>query len=149
MKYIAFFITILAFSNCDSTRQTQYNNPNASFDTVVESDYGGKEEKSYTIIKSKAELNEELAVLNLEENALKRLKAVDFKNQIVLSLHMGLRNTGGFSIKVSNVEVNGNTTYVTIQETKPKPGENVTMALTNPFTIAVIDANENIIFNEK
>ncbi len=149
MKYIAFFITILTFSNCDSARQTQYNNPNASFDTVVESDYGGKEEKSYTIIKSKAELNKELAALNLEEGALNRLKSVDFSNQIVLSLHMGMRNSGGFGIQVSNVEINGKTTYVTIQETKPKPGENVTMALTNPFTIAVIDANETIIFNEK
>jgi hypothetical protein len=147
MKYLPVLMTLFLFSNCDSTRQTQYNNPNASFETILESVYGGKDEKSYTIIRSNSELKSEMAQLHLEETTMNRMNAVDFKNQLVLSLHMGTRNTGGFSIGVSNVEINGNTTYVTIKETGPAPGENVTMALTQPFAIVVIDANETIIFN--
>lgn len=147
MKYLSILVTLFLFTNCDSTRQTQNNNPNASFETVYESEYGGKEEKNYTIIRSKSELVNELTNLNLEESVLNRLSEVDFNNQIVLSLHMGTNNTGGYSLKVSKVEVNGNTSFVTITGTSPKPGENVTMALTQPFCLVIIDANETIIFN--
>lgn len=147
MKFVSIFMTLFLFANCDSTRQTQNNNPNASFDTVLESDYGGKEEKNFTIIKTKADLKNELATLNLEESTINRLKAVDFDKQLILSLHMGARNTGGYGIEVSNVEINGDTTYVTIIEKSPKPEEMVTMALTQPFCIVVIDTNETIIFN--
>jgi hypothetical protein len=149
MKYFSILMTLFLFSNCDSTRQTQYNNPNASFDTILESAYGGKDEKKYTIIRSNSELKSEMAHLNLEASIMNRISAVDFKNQLVLALHMGTKNTGGYSIGVSNVEINGNTTYVTVRETGPQPGENVTMALTQPFAIVVIDANETIIFNKK
>lgn len=135
------------FSNCDSARQTQYNNPDGPFEIVFESDYGGKEEKNYTIIKNKADLKNELARLHLEESTINRLNTVDFDKQLILSLHMGTRNTGGYSIKVSNVEINGNITYVTITENTPKPEEMVTMALTQPFCIVLIDVNENIVFN--
>lgn len=147
MKYISILITLFMFSNCDSAKQTQYSNPDGPFETVLESDYGGKEEKNYSIIKTKADLKNELVRLNLDESTINRLKAVDFEKQFILSLHMGTRNTGGYSIKVSNVEINGNTTYVTITENTPKPEEMVTMALTQPFCLVLIDVNENIIFN--
>jgi hypothetical protein len=146
MKFIPIFMTLFLFANCDSTRQTQYNNPNAPFDTVLESDYGGNDEKSYAIITSKSDLKKEIAGLTLDEATINRLNAVDFRNQVVLSLHMGTRNTGGYGIKVSDVEINGNTTFVDIQETSPGPGEMVTMALTQPFCLVIIDANENIVF---
>lgn len=147
MKYLSVFFTLILFANCDSARQTQYNNPNAPFDTVFESDHGGKEQKSYAVIRSNSELKSEIASLNLEEETLNRLNAIDFRKQAVLSLHMGTRNTGGYGVKVSGVEINGNTTFVKIKEISPKPGEMVTMALTQPFCIVVIDANENIVFN--
>lgn len=147
MKYFSIFITILLFSNCESTKQTQENNPDAPYETILESDYGGLEAKSYRVIRSKSELGNELSLLNLDESTLNRLKTVDFKKQVVLSLHMGTRNTGGYGIKVSNVEINGNTTYVKIEEQSPNPDDMVTMALTQPFCLVVIDSNENIIFN--
>ncbi len=146
MKYLSLFLISLLFSNCEGTKQVQENNPNASFETVVQSAYGGKENQSYEIIKSHSELERELAGLNLEEVPKNKLKAVDFKSKIVLLLHSGTHNTGGFGIEVTNVEINGTTSYVTINKTSPNPGEPVTMALTNPYCIVIIDKNETIVF---
>jgi hypothetical protein len=57
-----------------------------------------------------------------------------------------MKNTGGYAITVKNVEINGDTTIVHVMEVGPKPGEMVTMALTNPFSLVIIDKNTNIIF---
>lgn len=148
MKYLSLFLITLFFSNCEGTKQVQENNPNASFETIEQSAYGGKENQSYEIIRSQSELERELAGLNLEEVPMNKLKAIDFNSKIVLSLHSGTHNTGGFGIEVTNVETNGTTSYVTVNKTSPQPGEPVTMALTNPYCIVVIDKNETIIFNE-
>ncbi|MEX0997581.1 MAG: protease complex subunit PrcB family protein [Flavobacteriaceae bacterium] len=146
MKYVTVLILALMFSNCEGTKQTQENIPNADFEIIIQSDYGGKETKSYEVIKSQSELNKALEGIQMEEIAMNKMKAVDFNKQVVLSLHSGLHNTGGYSIGVENVEVNGTTTYVTLKHSSPGPDELVTMALTNPFCIAVIDKNETIVF---
>jgi len=146
MKNITILFLALVFSNCEGTKQTQENNPNADFEVIMQSDYGGKETKSYEVIKSQSELNKALEGIQLEEIAINKLKAVDFNKHIVLSLHSGLHNTGGYSIGIENVEVNGTTSYVTLKYASPKPDEPVTMALTNPFCIAVIDKNETVVF---
>jgi hypothetical protein len=146
MKYLSLILITLMFSNCEGTKNVQENNPNAPFETIEQSAYGGKENQSYEIIRSKADLQKELAGLQLEEKAMNQLRAIDFNNQIVLALHAGTHNTGGFGIEVANVEINGTTSYVTVNKTTPKPGEPVTMALTNPYTIVLIDKNETIVF---
>lgn len=146
MKYLSLFLITLLFSNCEGTKQFQENNPDAPFETIEESAYGGKENQSYEIIRSQSELEKELAGLNLDEVLINKLKTVDFNSKIILSLHLGTHNTGGFGIAVSNVQINGTTSYVTVNKTTPKPGEPVTMALTNPYCIVVIDKNETVVF---
>lgn len=147
MKYLSLFLIALMFSNCEGTKQIQENNPNASFETLVQSAHGGKEIQSYEIIESSSDLKLKTASLNLEEKISNQLKTVDFKKHTIIALHLGAQNTGGYGIEVTNVEINGTTSYVTINETTPKPGEPVTMALTNPYTIVVIDKNETVVFN--
>ncbi len=143
------FIFLITFSNCDSTKKTQQNNPNADFTILHKSEHGGKEEKSYDIIKTNSERSQLLLNLNLDEETLQQLKDVDLNKHTLLALHMGQKNTGGFSIGVSDVEENSNTTYVTVEQETPEPGAMVTMALTSPYCIAVIDKNETIVFTNK
>lgn len=149
MQYLSSLLALtflLTFSNCDSTKKTQHNNPNADFTMIHKSDQGGKQEKSFDIIKDNSERAQLLLSLNIEEETVQKLKDVDLNKHTILALHMGQKNTGGFSIEVSNVEENGDTTYVTVAEESPEPGAMVTMALTNPYCIAVIDKNETIVF---
>lgn len=146
MKYMLLILITLMFSNCEGTKKVLENNPSAPFETIEQSAYGGKESKSYDIIRSQAELQKELANLHLEEKAMNQLNAIDFDIHLVLALHAGTYNTGGYGIEVTNVEIKGTTSYVSVQITEPEPGEPVTMALTNPYTIVLIDKNESIVF---
>lgn len=139
-------VLLMTFSNCDSTKKTQHNNPNADYTILLKSEYGGKEEKSYDIIKNNSERAQLLLTLKEDDSILQQLKDIDLNKHIILALHMGQKNTGGFSIGVSNVEENGDTTYVTLEEESPEPGAMVTMALTTPYCIALIDKNETVVF---
>ncbi|GGD93383.1 protease complex subunit PrcB family protein [Planktosalinus lacus] len=146
MKYAAVVILAIFLSNCDGTKKTQENNPEAFFEIIHQSENGGKDSESYDIIKSKQALYEQIKMSGLDSQVTQKLNNIDFSEKTVLMLHAGSYNSGGYSIKVSNVEVNGDTSYVTVQKSEPKPGEPVTMALTNPFCVVVINANETIIF---
>lgn len=146
MKYATVVIIAIFLSNCDGTKITQENNPDAFFEVIYQSANGGKDSESYDIIKSKQALYEQIKMTGLDSQVTQRLNDIDFSEKIVLMLHAGSFNTGGYSIEVSIVEINGDTSYVTVQKSEPKPGEPVTMALTNPFCVVVIDANETIIF---
>tara|TARA_R110000850_G_scaffold268138_1_gene399424 strand:+ start:22748 stop:23173 length:426 start_codon:yes stop_codon:yes gene_type:complete len=141
----------MTLSNCDSSKKTQQNNPNAEFTVLHKSEYGGKDGKCYDIIKNNNDRTQLLLSLNLDEETAQQLKGVDLNTHTILALHMGQHNTGGYSIDISNVEENGDTTYVTVEEKGPEPGAMVTMALTNPYCIALVEKNETIVFkaNEK
>jgi hypothetical protein len=138
-------LAIVVLFSCNSGKNTT-SNANSSFEVLLEREYGGKEEKSYEVIKTKAELMQETRDVGIDETIQNKLNAVDFSNSYVLALHSGMKNTGGYAITVKNVEINGDTTIVHVMEVGPKPGEMVTMALTNPFSLVIIDKNTNIIF---
>ncbi len=138
-------LAIVVLISCNTGKNTT-GNANTSFDILYESAYGGKEEKSYDVLKTKAELMQNTREMGLDETTQNTLNAVDFSNYYIVALHSGMKTTGGYSITVNNVEVNGDTTIVHVKETGPKPGENVTMALSNPFSLVAISKNTNIIF---
>lgn len=142
MHFSLAFIFVLSCNTVKNTTGTA----NSTFNILLESEYGGKEEKSYEVLKTKAELMQETREMVFDETTQEKINAVDFSNSYVVALHSGMKNTGGYSITVENVEVNGETTIVHVLEQGAKPGEMVTMALTNPFCLVVIDKNTNVIF---
>lgn len=144
------FLLIPFFVGCNCTKKTTSINTGstASYEVLFQSNYGGNEEKSYQVIHSLEDLQNTLGNPLLENNQEfnSRLAQIDFDKQAVVILHMGTRNTGGYSIGIEEVLVTDDTTYVKVKETTPEPGMNVTMALTAPFCIAVINTNKNILF---
>lgn len=149
MKHLLFLLIPL-FVGCNCTKKATSKNTGAtaSYEVLFQSNYGGGQEKSYQVINSLEGLRNTMGNPLLENNQEfnSRVAQIDFDKQAVVVLHMGVRNTGGYSIGIGDVSVAGDTTYVSVVETTPEPGMNVTMALTNPFCIAVIDKNKNILF---
>ncbi len=139
------FVGIFFFS-CNTNKNTP-NSSDASFDIVIESAYGGKEEKSYEVIKSKYDLENETKNMIFDDIIQSKLASIDFNKKMIISLHSGLKHTGGYAILVKSVEVKGDTTLVTVLESGPAADDMVTMALTNPYTLVIMDKNKNVIFN--
>jgi hypothetical protein len=67
----------------------------------------------------------------------------NFKDEdgyLYIGIFSGKRNTGGYSIKVLNVEDIEGKTGIIVQETSPKPSDYVTQALTYPYTVIRVKA---------
>ena len=132
-------IFIFLFS-CGAS-STKTSAANSLYEVLTQSAYQGKENKSYEVIKDNASLEKLYAAINDPQ-----IPKVDFSKSRIVALFLGQRTSGGYAIKVKNVSEKGNKIYVTVEETKPKPGDMVTMAITNPFTIVKINSTKEIIF---
>ncbi|MEM7372193.1 MAG: protease complex subunit PrcB family protein [Bacteroidota bacterium] len=71
------------------------------------------------------------------------LPVVDFSTHMVLASFMGPQNSGGYALKISKVQSDNNTAYVTVSHRKPGPECFVTDAITQPYCIVTIK-RENI-----
>lgn len=66
-------------------------------------------------------------------------KDVDWRKEKLLAVHLGTRNTSGFSVMIQNVEKKGSFAMVTAVETQPSRGQMVAQNITSPFTIIKVD----------
>lgn len=64
---------------------------------------------------------------------------VDFATQALLCLHIGERATGGWSVTIQSISVEGAEMAILAREVEPRPGVGVTQAFTYPADCALID----------
>lgn len=134
---------ILLFS-CSSTKNnSEVKKPatSALYEVLSQSSYQGKDVKSFEVIKDKATLIKLYEGINDTE-----IPKVDFAKARIIALFLGQRTSGGFEIKIKNVEEKGDKIYVSVEEISPKPGDMATMAITNPFVVAKINSTKEIVF---
>lgn len=86
----------------------------------------------------------ELIRLGIKEE-MNEIPAINFKKNNVLFLHLGLKNSGGYTIDVEKIEFIDNQLEVYQKISTPLKGENVTMALTNPYCIVKVPKSEKIL----
>jgi len=117
------------------------NNTNANlgiaFEVLKQDAYGGREQKSSVVISSQADL----ASL-YKELGWSNVPMVDFNKNNVVALFMGQKSTGGYSINVRKISVDGDTTTVYVKTTEPEGM--ATMALTAPYTITIIPKTNEV-----
>lgn len=110
-----------------------------NFEILKQEQYGGRETEAMLVIKSQAELNTLYESLGQEA-----APTVDFTNRNVVALFMGQKNTGGYSIGIKSVALDGNTAIVSVERTQPSGM--ATMALSAPYCIASIPKAEKTEF---
>ncbi len=79
------------------------------------------------------------AIINSVESLKNDRGYFYFSRQKILAVFMGERSTGGYSISLQDLRLNGTTLTVTVVETAPKPGEMVTQAFTYPLLLIQLD----------
>lgn len=143
-KLASLFIVLLVVTGC---RINIVNNINAtgivSFEILQQSAYGGREQRSDMVITNQNDLQSLYSELNLGD-----APHVDFDTNNVVALFLGQKSSGGYSIGVRSVMVEGNVATVKVSIRKPEPGENATMAITTPYSITVIPKTERVIIEE-
>lgn len=145
MKKLLLVPFVVVLFSCNSTKNsvvTENKKEQSNlYEILNESEYQGKDTKSFEIIKDNAGLTKLYESVNDPQ-----IPKVDFTKSRIVALFLGQKNSGGYSIKVKDVTESNNIITVKIIESSPKPGENATMALTNPFTILKINSTKEIIF---
>lgn len=126
--------------NADKDRSTyEPSMAKNNFEILKQEQYGGRETEATIVIKSQAELNALYESLGQDAAPI-----VDFTNRNVVAVFMGQKNTGGYSIGIKNIAVEGTT--VTILLERAQPSGMATMALSAPYCIASIPKAEKTEF---
>jgi len=148
MKKILLIPFAIVLFSCNSTKKTtqetktstEMTKPaNQLYEVLAQSAYQGKETKSYEVIKDKASLASLYESIHDTE-----VPKVDFNKARIVALFLGQRSSGGYEIKVKNVEEMGGKIIVYVEEIKPDGM--ATTVMTNPFTIIKVNSTKEIIF---
>lgn len=148
MKKILLLALTTTFLMSCKTYNSSLSEDKNNFELLYQSEYGGKDEQAFLVAESLSDLQKELQNPMFDETLQQKLQAVDFQKHVLVLLHAGQKSTGGYSISVESVKVDKGLTTVTVKETGPEPGAQVTMALSNPFAIVAVPKNEKISFSE-
>jgi hypothetical protein len=73
--------------------------------------------------------------------------SIDFRRDTVVGFFLGQRPTGGYSVAVRDVTLEGGEVYVDVRITEPRPGDITTQALTSPWVLVRITRpNLNVVW---
>jgi hypothetical protein len=64
---------------------------------------------------------------------------IDFSSQAILCLYIGERATGGWSVTLQSISLDGASMKVLAREVEPRPGTGTTQAFSYPADCAIID----------
>ena len=140
MYLIPILFLVLA-CNCMKKSTENKDSKLALFSVLHSSNYQGREEQSNVVIRNEQELKELYKSFGKEE-----CPKIDFNKNQVAALFLGTKTSGGYSVSVERVEENETQIIIYKKIDAPKPGENVTMAFTNPFVIVEIYSKKEIVF---
>src|SRR5690554_1905847 len=140
-KILLLALTTTLLMSC-KTYNSSLSEDKHNFELLYQSEYGGKDKQTFLVAESAADLQNVLQNPMFDEVLQQKLQAVDFQKYVLVLLHAGQKSTGGYSISAESVKVAKGITTVTVKETGPEPGAQVTMALSNPFAIVAVPKNE-------
>jgi len=138
-KIITLSLLLAFFVACKTTAPTIGGV--GTFEILKQETNGGREKAANVLVKSQEELNTLYTELNISD-----VPTIDFTAHNVVALFMGQKNTGGFSISVGKVILEGETNTATVQIVETAPQDMATMAITQPYCIATISKSKKVEF---
>ncbi|MEX2456552.1 MAG: protease complex subunit PrcB family protein [Balneolaceae bacterium] len=96
------------------------------------------EENQELIIETEEEFIDLWVDLHEQRSPAPDVPEIDFDNEIVIAVLMGVQNTGGYFTTIEEVGVNDGVTGINVVETSPGEGCTITEALTMPYHIITI-----------
>ena len=129
-KLFSVLVLPVLVSGCVQTQEPPKQPPD--FETISRGTFGGLDEQGDYVINSEGEWSE---LLNRTQIRFQEQPAIDFSKSTVIAVFLGTRSTGGYTIEIKDIVETDDEVMVYVEETSPGPGENVIMAVTQPYHI--------------
>lgn len=110
-----------------------------AFEDLARGQYAAVDEPAYLVIGNSEDFAELWHHMHQGQSAEPPLPTVDFSRRMVLAVFQGQRPSGGHSIIVEDVVRRGDHLRVTVSKTVPSENDMVTMALTSPYHLVVVN----------
>lgn len=135
MKWIIISVFIMTggCKNTESAKQTPQSD--VPFEVLLSGHQSNVEEPVEEIITTTDRLKEVYATINSSRYPALPVPEVDFTKESVAFVNMGMKTTGGYSVSVGRVEQSQGSCKIMVESTSPGAGDNVTMVITQPFTL--------------
>jgi len=109
-----------------------------SFKTIEKGAFGGVDKPLQVVVTNQTQWAE----LWDKHSARKLPKPpppeIDFKKESIIFVSMGQKNTGGYTIEISDIRRSGGKTEILVNTKEPKEGGLTIQALTAPFHIVAV-----------
>jgi hypothetical protein len=111
------------------------------YEVLMQKSNGGAKVRFFEIISQP----DEFIMLKNDPELKNKLESDAIATSNFLILSMGEKSSGGYAIGIESVTETDKNIIVTVKETKPEPGENVTTAFTNPYCVVRINSKKEIV----
>jgi len=138
MKRVIACFAFLVLISCGSATKTVAVKP--LYEVLTEQSDGGGNICFFEILSEASEIK----MLESDENLRKKIAPGDINTSNFIILNMGEKKSGGYLIKVKNVEETADKIIVTVTEQEPK-GEMASSEVSYPYTIVKINSKKNIV----
>jgi len=113
-------------------------------DQIDQGRYGDIVEGTQTVLRDEDAYASFWKRLHADQSSVPDRPEVDFEDTVVVAIVLGQRPTGGHSVEIDEVRAtdDGGEMRVTFTETVPGDGCLVTQALTSPYVLATVEAQD-------
>ena len=139
MRRLSLISIIAVLVSCSTAKTTVTERP--LYEILIQKSYDGAKVKFYEIISQP----DEFVMIKNDPDLKSKIGPNDINTASFLILSMGEKATGGYAIGIDNVTETDKNIIVTIKETTPEPGKNVTNAFTAPYCVVRINSKKEII----
>ena len=100
--------------------------------------YGGLKDRGTFVIETEGDWAGFWERLTSNVTPAPKAPEFDFQKDFALAIAMGEKRFGGFETTISGIELVGKTLRVYVEESKPKGGMGMTLALTQPYHVLIL-----------
>lgn len=144
MRFLRLFCCLaLTVVACKSSRTvdqgTEGEDSLVTWEVVSEGAYSNQEEASNQLIQNADDWQSLWSIINKGRFPTPALPEVDFETQNLLACFMGMKTSGGHSIQVETMTMQGESLMVKVVQESPGQNCMVTDAITYPYVIVAVD----------
>ena len=113
-------------------------------DQIDRGQYGDIVEGTQTVLRDEETYASFWERLHADRNSVPDRPEVDFEEKVVVAIVVGRRSTGGYGVEIDEVLASDGGGRIQVQFAETVPGNNcvVTQALTSPYVLATVEAQD-------